>query len=97
MEGRPSFYKRIDRVIARFYKTYSAEINTLDPSITSEYQDMEFLDSGAPMGDPLELYTGEKEVYSRNDPDTEVRVGFRSSKPLPLTITALTIRGQTNE
>ena len=83
--------QRIDKVTALLYKTYGAKVGYEEDKL----EDMELLANDYVMGDPLPLFTGRKEVYFPASPDDEQYVIIEQTKPYPVTVVALAIRGKT--
>jgi hypothetical protein len=79
--------KNIDTLGIRFYKTYSYEIS----SDGSKWQEVRVADS---VGLPV---TGRKETKHSSSPDYDNVVYIRNTKPEPLTITGLNMRGLSND
>jgi len=89
--------RRLDRVLAHFYKSYGGKYSGQDPYDEATYKELEFYRPTELMGGALVPQTRLINTYVLNDPDREAKIGIMITLPLPMTILFLVIRGQTNE
>jgi hypothetical protein len=90
LESSQGQAKRIDRVTARFYRTWGAKIG--DPS-RSDSVEIKFREISDGFGSRLELFSGDKQIKFTGGPDREARVKITQDYPLPMTVTGLIMRG----
>lgn len=90
--------RRVDRVTIRVFDTIGMEFSNND----SDFEEVEFRDFTAPIGDPIDPFTGIKvlEIQNMEVPNGGVEDGvitFRQEKPLPMNIASVTMRAHTYE
>jgi len=82
LQGRT---KRIHKCVVRVYNTIGfkagKDVDTLE--------EIKFRDSDDPLGQPPDLYTGDKDVWFPEGYDTQGQVLIRQDAPLPLTVLAI--------
>lgn len=86
--------RRIERVVIRFFRTIAASVG-IDTGETG-FDDITFRTADQALGDPIPLFSGLKTVeiaYTEEDH----QVVIKTDKPLPMEISAITIKGQTYE
>lgn len=82
--------KRVNEVVARFYRTSSANYG---PTAATATKAIEFRPAGVSADAPIPLYTGDKRINWPGDYDRNPDIVFQTDDPLPMTITALILKG----
>jgi hypothetical protein len=85
--------KRIDEVALRFFKTVHAYVGKDDTNI----YEVNFREPGANPGDPIALFTGDKIVRPKTTWDRDGQIYVKSSKPYPMHLCAVIMRGETSD
>ena len=85
--------KRIDEVIARLYRTAQLSFGESEAS----QEPVIFKEAGALMGNPINLFTGDKDLEIDADYDRNATVVLTGDAPLPCNITCIIIKGSTHE
>jgi hypothetical protein len=80
--------QKIDRVVAKFYKTYDAQVGGLSDGVGTIFEALPF---------GSDIFTGNKKVHIANTPNIDVRARIKSSRPYPCNILSLTMRGVTHD
>lgn len=84
---------RLDRIAVDFYRTIGVKVGTS----LSNLQEILFREPDVAMNKPTPLYTGQKTLEVMNSPERGIHVYVVQSSPLPVTITAITTRGDTRD
>ena len=77
--------KRIHEIVARFFQTVGAEVG----SSQTQTDLIPFRDSSMAMDQPVDLFSGDKNIEFASDYETDNFVYIQQTQPLPLTVTAL--------
>ena len=83
--------KRIHQLLLRFHRTYGAKHGRNEANLEA----INFKSAGAGMGDPLVLFTGDKKVDFRAEPDDDSRLVISQDEPLPFNLLGIVMKGQT--
>lgn len=75
--------QRLAKVFLRFYKTLGAFVNG---------QELQFRSAGMPMGAPVPLFSGDKEVENLGDGSSDPRLTIEQRQPLPMTVLLVAAR-----
>lgn len=83
--------KNISRVDAHFYKTRGGFVGGNDPGTTTPLDGLEEIEfrENESYSDPVELYTGKKDVNIESEWDSNGRIFIRQVDPLPMTVLAV--------
>jgi hypothetical protein len=79
------YLKRIIRAVVRLYKSLSIKMS----STGTAFEEVVFRTTEDTMGNPPELYTGDKKILMPKGSDREAYVYLTQEDPLPLTVTAI--------
>lgn len=85
--------KSIDTITLRFNKTIGAKYGTSLDSL----DEIEFRDFTLNMDDPIEMFTGDRELGATEGWSNKLHVYVVQDLPLPLHVDALIVRGLTND
>jgi len=89
--------KRIHRVILRFFETLGGRIGAQDELGVKNLDQILFRSSSAPMNQPPNLFTGDKDCPFPSGYGTEARIIVQADQPLPMTLVALMPQLQTQD
>ncbi len=93
-DGTAQGKKQMNRtVIMRFYRTVGAHVGPADDKL----DEIIFRDADDIMGEPIPLFTGDKEKNIEGDWNTEGRVYFAQRSPLPQTLLGWTLKREVND
>lgn len=85
--------KRIDRATIKFYRTNHAKIGRDADNL----DEIDFKDPDLDMDGDYQFFEGEKEIYIESAADNDGSLYIESDLPLPLEISAISLRGVTHE